>query len=142
MLFGLVTLLTTFTFLYVHCYIPVPIIYQKAESALTRYSSQIEHSPVIFSLLNVIIHDKLTRPFIVNQAIETCLADVKKFNSDDEEILRDFIYNYQQPILTSTPTNKLKNEIQSALDLFFSEEDLDDHGTLNILSSKIEPKSQ
>jgi len=116
----------------VQCYVTVPSIYQKGEVALKHYSSRTDHNPVIFSLLNVLIYDKRAKAFITNEAIEKSLEDVKKFDENDEEILREIIYGKKG----NKPSTELKEDIQSALDTFFSHPNLDDYDTFDLLSNK------
>jgi predicted DNA-binding protein len=119
----------------VQCYVTVPSIYQKVELALQDYSSRRDHNPVIFSLFNVLIYDKRAKAFITNEAIEKSLEDVKKFNENDEEILREFIYGKKQLFKGNKPSIELKEDIQSALDLFFSRPNLNDYDTFDLLAN-------
>jgi len=118
------------------CYVTVPSIYKKVEVALQDYSSREDHNPVIFSLLNVLIYDKRAKAFITNEAIEKSLEDIKKFNEHDEQILREIIYGKQILLKENEPSIELKEDIQSALDTFFSHPNLDDYNTFDLLSNK------
>jgi hypothetical protein len=118
----------------VQCYVTVPPIYREADRALHRYSSEAKHDPVIFSLLNVLVHDKRAKPFTTDQAIERALADVKKFNADDDDILRGIIYQKKSLLKTNSVSKELKQDIQTALDTFFSHPNVDDYQTFNLLS--------
>jgi len=120
----------------VQCYVTVPSIYRKVEVALQDYSSREDHNPVIFSLLNVLIYDKRAKAFITNEAIEKSLEDIKKFNEHDEQILREIIYGKQILLKENEPSIELKEDIQSALDTFFSHPNLDDYNTFDLLSNK------
>jgi len=125
----------------VNCLVPVPSSYRKAELALKRYMSNPSHNPIIYSLLNVLIHDKQARAFISDKAIEMALEQIKEFDkktkTNNEKFLRRVIYginckhnendcspsNQQK---TTRPTPKLKQRIILALDKFFANGNIDD----------------
>lgn len=130
MLFRSLLLLTIISWFSIQCYVTVPSIYRKAEIALHHYSSQKDHNPVILSLLNVLTYDKRAKAFITNEAIEKSLTDVKKFNEDDANILRKIIYRKKKFV---KPSIELKEDVQSALDTFFSHPNMDDHQTFDML---------
>jgi hypothetical protein len=114
--------------------VPVPPMYRKAELALKRYTSNPSHNPIIYSLLNVFIHDKRARAFISDQAIELALTQVKELDeasqTNNEKLLRQLIYginckhtgkncslSHRQKI--NRPTPHIKQQIVLALDKFF-----------------------
>jgi len=134
MFFRILCLITVFGWFQVQCYVTVPSIYREAHRALHHYSSEAEHNPVIFSLLNVLVHDKRAKAFITDQAIERALSDVKKFNADDEDVLRGIIYRKKSLLKSNHVSKELKQDIQSALDTFFSNANVDDYQTFNLLS--------
>jgi hypothetical protein len=136
MFFRIFCLLTITAWVQVQCYVPVPSIYQKVETALHHYSSHPEHNPVIFSLLNVLVYGKHAKAFITPEAIEISLKDVKKFHENDEEILREIIYGKTKPAKSNRLSSALEDNIQSALDTFFSQPNVGDYETFQLLSHK------
>jgi hypothetical protein len=120
----------------VQCNIPVPSTYRKVEVALHHYSSNGNHNPVIYSLLNVLVHDKLAKAFITNEAIEKSLEDVKKFNEDDEQSLRQLIYDRKNLFEPNELPDELKQEIESALDTLLLYPNTDDYETSDLLPHK------
>jgi hypothetical protein len=72
--------------------------------------------------------------------IEIALDDVKKFNENDEEILREIIYGNNNLLKSTIPPNELKESIQSALDTFFSNPNVDDVQTFDILLTRNKPQ--
>ncbi len=139
MFFRTLCLLTIMGYLQVQCYVPVPLLYRKVEAAIRRYSSNMSHNPVIHSLLNALVYDKQAKAFITDEAIETSLKDVKKINEKDEPILREFIYGTKTSLQSTTLTADLKEDVESALDTFFSHPNVDDNQTFDLLSSKKKP---
>ena len=135
MFFRVLCLLTVVSWFEVQCYVTVPAIYQNADRALQHYSSKIEHDPVIYSLLNVLVHDKRAKAFITDQAIERALTDVKKHNADDEDVLRGLIYQPKSLSKSNHLSKELKQDIQSALETFFAHSNVDDDQTFEILSN-------
>lgn len=137
MLFRTFCLFIIFCWFPVQCYVPIPSIYRKVETALHDYSSHQDHNPIIYSLLNVLIYDKRAKAFITPEAIEKSLEDVKKFNENDAKILRKLIYGANDTPLKSNnkPAAELKEDIELALDTFFSKSGLDDQGTFDLLSN-------
>lgn len=126
MFIGVIGLLTIIGWYEVQCYVPVPSIYREANQAIRDYAFQTEANPVVYSLLNVLIHDKRAKAFINNEAVEQVLNEVKKFNPKDEEILRSVIFGEQSPGESIELSDELKQRVQSALDAFFT----DDYQTL------------
>ena len=130
-----------------NCYVPVPPIYRKAELALKRYISHPSHNPIIYSLLNVLIHDKQAKAFISDQAIEMALENVKKIDkksrTNNEQPLRQVIYGKNcQPNDSNCspanqrkinqPTSDLKQHIMSELDNFFGHTHANDHWPISV----------
>ncbi len=120
----------------VQCNVPVSSIYRRVEVALHHYSSNRNHNPVIYSLLNVLVHDKLAKAFITNEAIEKSLEDVKRFNEDDEQSLRQVIYDKKNLLKPNELPDKLKQEIESALDTLLSNPNNDDFEAFDLVSHK------
>jgi hypothetical protein len=130
----------------VHSLSPVSPAYRKAELALRRYLAQPACNSVIYSLLNVLIHDKQAKAFITEQAIEMALEHVKELDqtakTNNEQALRQIIYasnckpndnncfpsNHQK---TYKPTADLKQHIASALDKLFIDSNVDDDFVVN-----------
>lgn len=125
----------------VNTLVAVPAIYRKAETALDRYFSQPAHNPVIHSLLNILIHDKQSRAFITDQAIDIALEHMKVFDqqihTQNEPIFREIIYGKpctsdHPDCLTEKdwpyfqPTSDLKDKISSVLDKFFASSTLEE----------------
>ena len=136
MLFRVLCLLTIISYFHVQCYLAVPSIYRKAELALRRYSSNKNHNPVVYSLLNILIHDKRAKAFTSASAIEKSLVDVKQFNENDEPILRELIQqtkNSKQPAKLTAP---LKADLESVLDTFFTNQTTDSYESFELPSSK------
>jgi hypothetical protein len=136
MFFRIFFLLTITSWFQINCYVPVPLIYRNVELALRRYSSSIDYNPVIYSLLNVLIYDKRAKAFIINEAIEQSLEAVKKFDENDEAIMRQVILSTQTPTKSDELSDDVKEEIHSALDTFFANQDIDDDQTFDVLSDK------
>lgn len=130
----------------VHCLVPVPTIYIKAESALNQYRTHPFHDPVIYSLLNVLIHNKQTKAFITDQAIEISLEHIKEFDQQahthSEPLLREIIFgsnceydprdcpqSKNRPAFK--PSMELTAQISSELDKFFDSASLQDYLNMN-----------
>lgn len=109
-------------------------MYRKAELALNRYSASLSPNPIVYSLLNVLIHDRQAKAFVSDEAIELALQHIREFdlkiNDHNEKILRRIIYgvdcesddknclsNNQDPARTPSPDTK--ERIVVALDEFF-----------------------
>ena len=136
MFFRILCLCTVIGLFQVQCYVTVPPIYRDAGRALQHYSSEVEHDPVIFSLLNILVHDKRAKAFTTDQAIERALTDVKKHNADDEDVLRTIIYQKKSALKPNQVSKELKQDIQAALDTFFSHPNVDDYQTFSLLSKE------
>jgi hypothetical protein len=119
----------------VNCLAPVPPVYRKAELALKSYVSNPSHNPVIYSLLNVLIHDKQARAFISDQAIEMALENIKeldqKTKTRNEQLLSQVIYGINckpngkncssiNGRKINRPTPDLEEFIVVALDKYFA----------------------
>ena len=106
-----------------HCLPPVPPIYRKAEGALSRYLSKPASSPVVHSLLNIIIHDKRAKAFTSDRAVNMALQHVGELNGNDEQVLRQLIFGANSKTLIQPkpfkPTADVKEKIIAALDNFF-----------------------
>jgi hypothetical protein len=120
----------------VNCYVPVAPIYRKAEEALHRYSSNFAHNPVIYSLLNILVHDKQATAFVSDEAIDLSLNEIKKYNVKDEKVLRQIIHDTRNPLESSQLSPNVKEQIISALDTFFSNSNTDDYRTFDLLSAE------
>ena len=136
MFFRILCLFTVIGLFQVQCYVTVPPVYRDAERALQRYSSDAQHDPVIFSLLNVLVHDKRAKAFTTDQAIERALTDVKRFNADDEDVLRTIIFQKKSSLKPNQVSKELKQDIQTALETFFSHPNVDDYQTFALLSKE------
>lgn len=122
MFFGVFGLLTIIGWFEVQCYVAVPSIYREANQAIRDYSVQTDSNPIIYSLLNILVHDKRAKAFVNNQAIEQALDEVKKFNREDEQILRSIIFGEQLTSESAELSDELKQRVQTALDAFFSDD--------------------
>ncbi|CAF1099783.1 unnamed protein product [Adineta steineri] len=126
----------------VNCALPVPPNYRKAELTLNRYISSSTFNPIIYSLLNVLVHVKQSKGFITDEAIEMALENIKKFdqetNDHTEPLLREIIYgtnckpddkncSNQNQYQMTEPTPDIKQRIVAALDRFFENNDVDDY---------------
>lgn len=129
MFFRILGLLTMIGWFEIQCYVAVPSIYREADQALRHYSFETNHNPWIYSLMNILVYDKRAKAFVSHQIIEQALKDVKKFNRQDAEILRRIIYG--EPVLDVS--DELKENVQTALDTFFSDVNIDDHQTFDLL---------
>ncbi|CAF3112845.1 unnamed protein product [Rotaria socialis] len=82
--------------LLVNAAFPAPSIYRKAAVGLKFYRSYASHNPLVYSLLNILIHNKHAKAFISDQAIEMALNDLKeldqKTGKKNEELFRELIY--------------------------------------------------
>lgn len=129
----------------VNCVVPVPPIYRKAKLALNRYLSSPSYHPVIYSLLNVLIHVKQAKAFISDEAINMALHEVKELDqstkTNNVESLRQIIYgrNCKNSANNCTSSNQrkinppppdLKQRIISELDKFFENISTDDSWTV------------
>lgn len=114
----------------------------KAESALNQYRAHPFHDPVIYSLLNVLIHNKQTKAFITDQAIEISLDHIKEFDEQahtkSEPLLREIIYGSNcvydprdcpngKDRSTFKPSPELTAQISSELDKFFASPSLEQY---------------
>lgn len=113
-----------------HGYVPVPIIYRKADDALRRYASKADFNPLVHSLVNVLVYDKRAEAFITAEVVEQCLKAIGKWNENDELLLRQIIYGRTNTFHSNTPSSKLREYIVSALDRFLTHEKMDDYDTL------------
>jgi hypothetical protein len=121
--------------------VPVPPIYRKAASALKSYTSNPSYNPIVYSLINVFIHDKRARAFISDQALELALTQIKELDqtsqTTNEKLLRQLIYginckhagkncslSHRQKI--NRPAPHLKQQIVLALDKFFGDANSED----------------
>ena len=118
----------------VNCVVPVPPKHRKAELALNRYISSPHYHPVIYSLLNVLIHVKQAKAFISDEAINMALGEVKEFDqstkTNNVKLLCQIIYgrNCKKTANNRVSSNQhkinplssdLKQRIVSELDNFF-----------------------
>lgn len=96
MLLRILCLLVISSSLLVNCLAPVPPVYRKAVMALKLYRSYASHNPLVYSLLNILIHHKYAKIFTSDQAIEMALNDIKeldkKTGKNNEGLLREIIY--------------------------------------------------
>ena len=132
MFFRTLGLLTMIGWFEIQCYVPVPSIYREADQALRHYSFQPDHNPLIYSLLTILVYDKRAKAFINEQIIEQALNDVQKFNRQDDEILRTVIYGEQSSMKSPELSDELKQGVQLALDVFFSDANVDDYDTFAV----------
>jgi hypothetical protein len=144
-----ILLLTISSWLSVHCLVPLPASYRKAELALNRYISHSSYDPITHSLLNVLIHVKQAKAFISDQAIEMALENIKEFDQEtdgnNEPLLRQIIYGinckfndkdclHSNRNQLGSPTPDLKQRISVALDKFFENNKADTYWSLSALN--------
>ena len=141
MLLGLFFVLIVSNWYPVNSLVAVPAIDRKAEAALNLYFSHPTHNPVIHSLLNILIHNKQSRAFITDQAIDIALEHMKVFDQQihvhNEPIFREVIYGKRCPSAHPDcliekdwpyyqPTTDLQEKISTVLDKFFASSTLDE----------------
>ncbi|CAF1955689.1 unnamed protein product [Rotaria magnacalcarata] len=134
--------------LLVNAVFSAPPIYQKAAMGLNFYRSYASHNPLVYSLLNILIHNKQAKAFISDRAIEMALDDIQeldqKTGKNNEKLFRELIYgkickppgsncvnsNGPKPTRLSP---ELTQRIITSLDKYFSDddanEDASDSGT-------------
>lgn len=134
-------LVTIFGCLQVQSYVPVPASYKKIYAALDRYSSNPTHNPIIYSLLTVLVYDKRSKAFITDDALELALEDVKRINVNDERILRKFFSSSKSQWKNEKVPAELSENIETALDIFFSKANTDDNDTLELLAKQKNSKN-
>lgn len=111
---------------------------RKAALALKPYRSYPQHNPIVYSLLNVLIHNKQARAFISDKSIDMALDFIKEFDqkskTNSEPILRQLIYptSCKTNPMSCLNTNKqkvnylppaLKERIIEELDKHFPDDD-------------------
>ncbi|CAF2420312.1 unnamed protein product [Rotaria sp. Silwood2] len=108
---------------------------------LKLYRSSSLYNPVVYSLLNILIHNKRAKAFVSEQAIEMALDEMKEFDqqtaSNNEQLLRQLIYgtyckNNENNCFRSNRnkinpiTSDLAQRIALTLDDYFTD-DVPDH---------------
>lgn len=118
--------------------VPVPPVYRKAVFALKQYRSYQYHNPLVYSLLNVLIHNKQAKAFVSQEAIELSLDYIRQFDkkmtTNNEQLFRQIIFgttckrndknclqSHQQKANLLTP--ELKEQIILELDKHFQNDD-------------------
>ncbi|CAF0828971.1 unnamed protein product [Rotaria sp. Silwood1] len=111
---------------------------------LKLYRSSASYNPVVYSLLNILIHNKQAKAFVSDQAIEMALDEMKEFDqktaSNNEQLLRQLIYdtyckNNESNCLRSNRnkhnhvTPDLAQKIVLTLDDYFTDDSQDHHPT-------------
>ncbi|CAF0802844.1 unnamed protein product [Adineta ricciae] len=109
-------------------------MYRKAELALNHYSASLSRNPIVYSLLNVLIHDQQAKAFVSDEAIELALQHIREFdleiNDHTEKIFRQIIYGVdcgpadkdclsKEQGSARTPSPDTQQRIVAALDNFF-----------------------
>lgn len=117
----------------VQSFIQVPRVYRKMDEILQRYAADPNSNPVTHSLLNVLIYDKRARAFTTDRAIQSSLADIRKWNRKDAETMRQF---FEQPRGVPPLSHTMKDQVTEILDRFFGQPNVDDFDTLKNIIDK------